>query len=146
MRYNQLNDHYVIPYNAWRDRIHVGNRAGDLVTLQWFSATSAFWRTMFFTINVISCCDSRCENNNFYLFYLFIMNFTETFPCMSSPCHHGNCYEGTGSFYCACELGYTGDACESCKLILISFLMRILKTEEYYCPMSRGEWDLGRGL
>ena len=101
---------------------------------------------MFFTINGISCCDSRCENNKFYLFYLFIMNFTETFPCMSSPCHHGNCYEGTGSFYCACELGYTGDACESCKLILISFLMRILKTEEYYCPMSRGEWDLGRGI
>ena len=49
----------------------------------------------------------------------FIMNFTETFPCRNSPCQHGTCYEGPVSFYCACELGYTGNACDSRKLFHI---------------------------
>ena len=46
------------------------------------------------------------------LFTLYI----ETLECTSAPClNEGTCFEGTNSYFCFCQPGFTGVNCEICE-------------------------------
>lgn len=55
----------------------------------------------------------------FILSFYFFVGFTGTHcetninDCQSSPCHHGQCIDGTNSFICMCDPGYKGLLCQT---------------------------------
>jgi hypothetical protein len=38
--------------------------------------------------------------------------YTDVDECVSTPCIHGNCTDGLGTYSCTCHAGFTGGDCD----------------------------------
>lgn len=47
------------------------------------------------------------------LTYFLLYTITDIDECESSPCIHGNCFDGVNQYTCQCFLGFTGTNCRT---------------------------------
>ena len=55
------------------------------------------------------------------LYFIFLNLFflkTDINDCVDQSCGNGSCVDGVNSYSCNCSLGFTGDHCETGRLLL----------------------------
>ena len=56
---------------------------------------------------------------------------TDINDCVNQSCGTGSCVDGVNSYSCNCSLGFTGDHCETGRLVLVLFGRNIRKYHTY---------------
>ena len=61
--------------------------------------------------------------NLLYFTFFFNLSFlkTDINDCVNQSCGNGSCVDGVNSYTCNCSLGFTGDHCETGRLLLVLF-------------------------
>ena len=51
-------------------------------------------------------------------FHVFLLRYPDVNDCTNTSCHNrGTCNDGVNTFTCSCSPGFTGDKCETSKVV-----------------------------
>ena len=86
---------------------------------------TAQWVLLEITAKQVACPCSRCQSDIHRINKLLIISslrlaifFTDIDDCVNHTCsNNGSCEDGVNSYSCNCQEGYSGDHCETGKLV-----------------------------